>query len=342
MRTAISLLLSLALMAAWESTPLCAEEAAEADHFILYRIAGRTWTLKRTPKPGNEGGDESVTYLRYEVTAVWPERAETRQTLLDAGRGEPEGEGNMIPVAFDRDNVVFRDPAGMRKIRFEKVRVPAGTFECIRWRSDLDGGSDLWLSTEFPTLSVKYEDRFGTRELVDFTRVPGDPGYEEPDRRRRAKPGETSEEPDPARLFRKRGRSWLLRATSLRGRHRMRSISYMQYEVKRITDDGCELTITPLNDARQRNPDEEEQSVKIKFDEHLQDWFEPKQRARVDRVEKRLTAFGLFECTVYSYTDADERECFAWYAKEWPGLVVRATATGKDFEQLTELVEFKE
>lgn len=343
MRAAISLLLALAMIAAWDAIPAGADEAAaEDDHFILYRVAGRTWMLKRTPKPGNEGGDQLVTHLRYEVTAAWPDRAETVQTLLDAGRGETEGKGNTIPVAFDRDNLMFRDPVGMRKIRFEKLRVAAGTFDCIRWRGDLDGGSDLWLSTEFPTLIVKSEDRFGIRELIEFTRVPGDPGYQEPTRRRGRQGSDDDAEPDPARLFRKRGRSWLLRTTTARGRHGTRSVSHTEYSVKRLLEDGCELTITPLNESRQRDRNKEEQQHQIKFDEHLPDWFEPRQRARIDRVEKRLTAQGLFECNVYTYRDEHEREHFVWYAKEWPGLIVRATASGKEFEQLTELIEFKE
>jgi hypothetical protein len=345
MRALLRMLPAIAIILCATATWPVAEDAPVDDPYILYRVAGRTWTLKRTPKAGNEGGDTFVSYLRTEITAVWDNRAEAIQTILDAGRGEPEGGGTKLSIRFDPEQPMFADPIGMRRVRVERVRVPAGTFECIVWRSDVDGVAEVWRSTEFPTLVVKSDDRFGTRELVEFDRVPGDPGYEEPNRRRgQRRPARRadrdSDEPVQHRLFTQRGRSWVLKTTTFRGRHRTRSVTHQRYEVTRVTDVGCVLEITPLNHNLERQRDAEVERVEVKFDNDFHMWLEPRERSRIDRTERRLTSHGLFECTVYAYRDADSRECFAWYANEWPGLMIRRTATGAEFEQLVELVEF--
>ncbi len=342
MATAIRLVFALALVVTAAGYAGAKDDPVPADQFVLYRVAGRTWMLKRSPKPGQEGGDDQITYLRHEVAAVWDDRAEMRQAILDANKKESGGAATVVKVAFQADNLIFRDPVGFRKTKQERIKVPAGTFDCVRWDNEIDGGASLWRSVDYPTLVVKSDDRFGTRELIELDVVEGDPGYKAPKAKKKQKGAAADAEVTDTRLFGTKGRKWIVTTTTQRGKNRVRSFLVQQYEVTAADKDSCELEITDLTLTLEKLKGAKVEKVSISFADGLRDWLEPKQRSKLDRTEKRITIAGLLECNVYAYEDEDGRACTAWYAKAWPGLVVRLSVTGEDFEQLTELVQFDE
>lgn len=317
-----------------------ADKDAKPDPYVLYRVAGRTWMLKRTPKMGMDRGDTNTSFMKYEVTAVWENRAEFKQYLLDEGKKEGEGSATDVKINFKEDDLVFRDPAGHRKVRVEKIKVPAGTFDCVRWESSLDN-STLWRSVDYPSLIVKSDDNYGTRELIEFDYLEGDPNYKAPASKKKKKKAEPKEdELTDTRLLGSKGKKWILKTTTLRGKNRSKSFLVQQYEVTKADKEGCELEITELTLNLEKLKGAKVEKVSLNFAQDLRDWLEPKRRSRLDRSEKRITAAGLLECQVYTYEDEQERSCVAWYAKAWPGLLVRQTVKGEEFEQLTELVQF--
>ena len=347
MRKTITLLFAALLCVLFVAPPqsVSAKDAPEeADFFALFRVAGRKWTLKRTPKPGNEGGDTGVTYHQFEILSVWDDHAEMTQTSLDEGKKAAEGAKFVIKVEFKKDNLIFKDPIGFKEGKTEKVKTDAGTFECTVWSSlgREDGDAYIWRSNDFPGLIVKQDDRFGTRELESFSWVDGDPGYKSTKKRKKGDKNGATETVDPKRLFSTKGAQWIVRSDTKRGERGTRSIEVTQYEVKKTSDEQCELEVSKLTQLLQKMKGEDPQTLIIKFDSTFEDNLQPKERAREDRVERRITEVGLFTCTVYSFKDDDGRQGMAWYAQEWPGLVVRRVITGDDYEQITEIIKFEE
>ncbi len=320
--------------------PVQAKDDKAADPYLLYRVAGRTWLLKRTPKPGNEGGDTSVTYMRYEVANVYADRAEVREDTLDAGKKLPDDGGFVVKIDFKPDALAFKDPAGFTKKKVEKVKTDVGTFECIRWENNMDGLAILWKSTEFPGLTVKQDDRFGTRELVEFTRVEGDPGYVAPKSKKKKKAAPDAG--DVQRLFKDKGRYWILKTTTMQGTRGNKSFEVLRYEVTKVEAEQVTLEIRKLSLTLEELKGEAVQTLIIKLDDTFAEHLQPTGRSREDRVEKRITDCGMFECQVFTFTDEDGRSGQAWYTKEWPGLCVRKEITGDNYRRITEILQFSE
>jgi hypothetical protein len=327
-----------------DSSPVAAKEEkkAEKDSFRLYRIAGRKWMLHRIPNPGQEGGDDAHTYHSYEVTNVYEEHAEVGEGTLDAGKKANDGGEFVVKVNFKDDAPQLKDPPGYNKSKQEKVKTDAGTFDCILWVSlgREDGDSRIWRSIDFPGLVVKQSDRFGTRTLVEFTWVEGDPGYKAPAKKKKKKE-EKPDEIDPKRLFSSKGATWVHHIDTKRGERGTRSIEVLQYQVAKVSADGCELEVTKLTQLLEKIKGETPQKLEIKFDS-ISEHLEPKERSRLERTELRITDVGLFECNVYLYKDEEGREARAWYAKEWPGLVVRRVIEGENYSQVASIVKFEE
>lgn len=313
------------------------------DYFQLYRYAGRKWMLKRTPKPGNEGGDDAITYHQFEVLNVWDDRAEYVQTSLDEAK-RAQADGYEIKIDFDREGTVFKDPIGFKKQKREKVKTDAGTFDCIQWlaANTFDGDARIWRSIEFPGLVVKQDDRFGTRELVEFRWCPGESGYKgKADKKKKKKKDDEPEEIDSKRLFGGKGNLWVLKTETVKGERDLRSWDVTQYEITAASDSECTVEITKLTQLLQKVKGEDPIEQVIKFDDSFQDHLEPSGRAIKDRTEKRITEVGLFECTIYTYKDEEGREGRVWYANEWPGLIVRRVVKGEQYSAVTEIVKFE-
>ncbi|MCB9933991.1 MAG: hypothetical protein H6841_11285 [Planctomycetes bacterium] len=319
------------------------EKKAEKDSYRLYRIAGRVWILHRIPAPGQEGGDTTPTYHKYEVKNVYEDRADLAETTLDEAKKNSSDNEFVLKIEFKQDGPQFKDPPGYTKSKQEKVKTDAGTFDCILWVSlgREDGDSRIWRSIDFPGLIVKQSDRFGTRTLTEFTWVEGDPGYKAPGKKKKKK-DDDPEEIDPKRLYSSKGATWILRTDTERGERGTKSIDVTQYEITKVSEEGCEIEVTKLTQLLERMKGEDPQTLKIAFDDTYSANLEPKERSRVERTELRITDVGLFECTVYVYKDEEGREARAWYAREWPGLVVRRVVEGENFKQLSKIIKFEE
>ena len=316
------------------------EPKADVDTYVLFRVAGRKWMHKRTPKAAMGFENNKLNYQEYEVTSYSDDRAEVSQLSYDQTKQPSTGDPIKMKIEFSPDYFMFKDPLGYKKTKTEKIKTDGGTFECTMWTSagGADGASYMWRSNDFPGLIVKQDDAYGTTILVEFTWVDGDPGYKSTKKKRKG----DDEEIDPKRLYSNKGASWIHRADTKRGERGTRSIEITKYEVKKVSDEECELEITKLTQLLQKLKGEDEEVRIIKFDSSFEDNLKPIERSRVDRTEKRITEVGMFTCTVYTYKDADGHSATAWYANEWPGLLVRREVEGEDYHQLTEIIKFED
>ncbi len=332
---ALALLLSYA--------PACAEEPpkpADDPFFALFTTAGRVWVLKRVPKPGQEGGDTETTFHRFEIFAVHADHSEYGQANAVSATDTSSEDMLIVNIKFKKEDAAFRDPIGFQKGPKEKVKTAAGTFECIKWVGP--EGEGVWRSTEFPGLTVRSDDRFALRELISFDFIEGDPVAADPKvKPKKIKP--KKEDPDEHRLYTKKGRKWLYKVSTFSGPKdkRSRRFDIKQYEVTASNAEGATLEISRLSMLKEKIKGESPEVQQLKF-ENFADYTHPVERNKEDRTERRKCVAGLYNCTVYSFTDAEGRDGLAWYAKEWPGLMVRRTIKGTDYEQVTELTEFNE
>lgn len=325
--------------------PAAAQDAppkplSEDPRFVLFGVAGRSWMLKRVPYPGNEGGDVDTTYHKYEVFSVHQDYAEFGLASLAQPNQDSSNDMLVVKVKFKIDDNLFKDPVGFTKSKQEKLKVPAGTFDCIKWVNAENAA--IWRSTEFPGLLVKSDDRFGMRELIAFDFCEGDPivaeGKPKP---RKTKPAKVDE--DEHRLFKKKGRKWMVKTSTFTGPSdkRSRRFDMHQYEVTAVTNDGATVEVTRLTLMKEKIKGEVPQKWDVAF-ANFAEYQKPKETSREDRTERRKVVGGLFRCKVHTFQDAEGREGSAWYANEWPGLCVRRQVKGKDYEQLQELIELQE
>lgn len=315
-----------------------AKPAVEDPKFALFAVAGRSWMLKRVPYPGNEGGDIDTTYHKYEVFGVYPDYAEWGQCSLATPNADAGNDMLIVKVKFKADDNVFKDPIGFTKSKQEKLKTPAGTFDCIKFVSP--DNVSIWRSVDFPGLLVKSDDRFGMRELVSFDFVDGDPVVTEGKAKpKKVKPAKVDD--DEKRLFKKKGRKWLVKTSTFSGPKDKQSKRFdmKQYEVGAIKDDEVNVEITRLTLMKEKIKGEAAETWTVKL-ASIADYMKPQEASREDRTERRKVTGGVFTCKVYSFTDKDGREGHAWYANEWPGLCVRRHVKGDQYEQVSELVEF--
>lgn len=320
------------------------KKKVETDTFILYRVAGRIWQIKRTPKPGNEGGDTNTSYEKIEVMDVYEDEALIRSTSLGMDRKPTFSGGMDITIKFEKDNFNFGTPPAFNKQTKEKIKVPAGSFLCIRYISK-DGAMKMWKSTQFPGLMVKRDSRFGTTELESLLLVPGDPGFKakKKKRKKKNKKGEEPEEVDQFKLFKSKGTTWAHRTRISSGKNkRFHNTEVWQREIVKVSDEQAEVEVIRLTEVLKPMKGVDEITEIIKFDDNFEDLLKPARRATEERTEKRIVKAGYFECIVYSYKNEDGNAAKAWYAKEWPGLLVRKLVETDEKDTVVELVMFEE
>jgi hypothetical protein len=338
--TLLILLTALMALAGYAPAEAKDEPKEDADPYILFRIAGRKWLLKRTPKPGAIGNN-TVNYQQFEVINCHETKADVIQTPFDeAKQAQPDREVAMA-VEFKAENFMFKDPPGFKKGKVEDVKTDAGTFKCTVWASHggADGDSYQWRSNDFPGLVVKQDDQYSTRLLLEFDWVEGDPGYKA-DKKKKTKP--EPDKIDPKRLFSSKGAVWIHRTDITRGERGTKTIEVVQTEVKKVKDTECEIEITRLTQLLEKLKGEEPETRVIKFDDTFGENLKPVERATLDRTEKRITKVGLFECTVYKFKDEEGREGSAWYADNWPGLLLKREVKGENYKSVTEIIKFDE
>lgn len=315
--------------------------AADEGFFVLFKTAGRKWSLKRAPKPGNEGGDVDTSYHYFEIVGVHAEFAELGTSTLTQPGGDPYDSLGVGQVKFDKQDPAFGPGKGFTKTATEKIKCEAGTFDCTRWQ---DGtGATQWRSTEFPGLLVKWDDRFGTRTLHSFDWIDGDPGYKPPKTKAKGRPAKPDE--DPARLFKKRGRTWALKVNNYSGNinKRVKSYELAQHEVAKVNATEAELVVTRMSMTRTKIAGGETKKTIVLAD--IENLAKPSPTARPVRSEPRRVIDRVYTCKVYEFKDSEGRDVTEWYADEWPGLLVRRQVRGEPLSrmvQFCELYEFAE
>lgn len=310
--------------------------------FILFKTAGRKWSLKRVPKPGNEGGDVDTSYHYFEVFGVHDEYAELGTCTLTSPTADPYDDLGIGRVKFNKEESTFKPGKGFTKAGTEKIKCEAGTFECTRWQDAT--GATQWRSTAFPGLLVKWDDRFGTRELHQFDTFEGDPGYKGPKPKRKPRPEKADD--DPARLFKKKGRIWVMKVGNYSGEinKRRKSFELQQYEVAKLTDQEAVVEVRRMTLLKELIRGVEPTRTTMTLAD-AEDFGKPSPRAVADHTEPRRLLDRIVTCTVYKYKDDEKRDVTDWYANEWPGLLVRRQIKAEPLNrmvQFMEIIEFNE
>jgi hypothetical protein len=94
---------------------------AEADKYILFRTAGRTWMIKRTPKADKGFENNQLNYQEFEVTACHDDKAEVEQLSYDKSKQPLTNIPTKMKVEFSDDSFMFKDPIGYKKTKEEKI-----------------------------------------------------------------------------------------------------------------------------------------------------------------------------------------------------------------------------
>jgi hypothetical protein len=113
------------------------------------------------------------------------------------------------------------------------------------------------------------------------------------------------------------------------------------YEVGATKDEIANVEVTRVTLTKEKIKGEAPETWEVKF-ANFADYLKPTETCRENRTERRKVGGGVFTCRVYTFTDDKGREGFAWYANEWPGLCVRRQIKDKEYEQVSEVVEFND
>ncbi|MBX3473632.1 MAG: hypothetical protein KF754_04555 [Planctomycetes bacterium] len=193
---------------ATEIRKLTSFQSTETDPWLLYRMVGRSWTLKTTATmPGQDpivsGTRQTVTALEANATTITLEVLDSELKPM-AGAEPMETRIELVSQA--------KKPAAMieeGESAVETLRTGAGEFEC---RKSKLGASTVWMSTVWPTLLVKSQSANLVSELASF-----DLGH------------------DASRLYRKAGNSFTQRITTTMGA--MTFTSYTRQHVLKVEDE---------------------------------------------------------------------------------------------------------
>jgi hypothetical protein len=134
------------------------EKEDKVDPLKAYRTKGNTWTHKHTSKYGSM--EESINYVRYEVTEVTDTKATVKQSNLD--RDEKEVSNNTFDVTLKVDEAknppkedVKDTPKDEAKISEEKITVGAGEFTCVKRETESSGTKSTTWTDKATQLLVK-------------------------------------------------------------------------------------------------------------------------------------------------------------------------------------------
>lgn len=331
----IILVCALVLMASIDVSAQKAPHIDDGAYFSLYKTAGRSWSWKRTPKAGQEGGDMDIYIAHTEVKNVYGDYAELETRNLDKnGRPMKNSPPQTVKIKFDRDSAVFKT-IGFNKVKDEWVKVKAGKFFC-RKLVDGDGGAFVWRSLKYHGLMVKSDDRFGSRELITFEEFDDDPEYVPPGKKPNAK---DNKKPEVHNLFDDKI-EWTVRVTNTPTKGAA-TIHHLHYEFASLDDEKAVIEVSKLTQHRKKIRGEEPTKIEILMSE-IEDWYEPRARAVEDRVERRQVEGGVFNCKVWHYTDDQGNKVQSWFSQEWRGLEIRRVVTKENSIVEYELVELED
>lgn len=143
---------------------------ANKEAFALYTKKGRSWTHKSVAKAG---GQEIVSYVKYEVVDSSDTAAKLKTTPLDASKNPYPGvDGTVVDIPFVTG--AGQMPSGGHsapgvKTYDETITVAGGTFECLVTEAEYGGmKSKTWMAKKYMGLVVKMESDAASMELVEF------------------------------------------------------------------------------------------------------------------------------------------------------------------------------
>lgn len=286
-----------------EVRTLTAFQAAEVDPWLLYRVVGRSWTVRTTVTV--PGADPMVSGYMQTVTALEADSATVSMQMLDqdlkplAGIEPTESRMELrsaAPAEGAPKPEVAAQPAPTTR---EKLKTPAGEFDCQRTEY---GASKIWMATTWPSLPVRIEAQNMVSELVAF-----DLGH------------------DHGRFYRKAGNSWTLRSTTEAGA--MRSVSLSRTSVLASADGTATLQMTSL-DANGR------EIARNEFKSKILEATSPLLPYAGQQEELVNTPAGNFPAVVQELRPGHR----VW---TWHGIVVRQEMKTDDISLLVELTELK-
>jgi hypothetical protein len=308
--------------------PLLAEDA---DTFLLYRVGGRTWTMKSTPGAAGDQNN-SIQFMRYEVLEVHADYAMYSRLRLDQNKKPPKGvTASVARVEFKADLPPFKAAEGMTAVAAETLKVGGQSFECEVYTVTVGSAtpSKYWYSKLYPGLLVREQAMNGTDELVEFDAFKED--LPPPAPKKGAKPPKEEAPPSGTYLPKK---PWIMALRSTTG------TSYKRYELVKGEAEQAELKVTALDETKKAAKGAKGETLIAKFGEAASPIYTGGDGVE-DRVEKRKTVAGVIECKVYR-AKIDRKDAHVWVAMKYPGLVVRTAIGENGKDGGSELVEFKE
>jgi hypothetical protein len=146
------------------------------------------------------------------------------------------------------------------------------------------------------------------------------------------------ENADTFRLYNVGGRTWTIKSMPGTAGDQNNSIQFMRYEVLEVYDDHCVYSRLRLDQNRKTAKGVEPSIARLDFKVDRPPFKAPE---GVPETETLKVAGLSFECDVYTITVGNATPSKYWYAKRYPGLVVREQAmNGTD--ELVEFDAFKE
>lgn len=312
---------------------LCAQDAA--DTFLLYRVAGRTWTIKSVPGAASDQNN-AIQFMRYEVLEVYDDHAMYSRLRLDQNKKPPKGvEPSVARIEFKADRPPFKAPDGVTATATETVKVAGQSFECDVYTITVGNAtpSKYWYSKLYPGLVVRETAMNGTDELVEFDAFKEDAPPPPPKKGAKPPKDPPKEEAPPAGTYLPK-KPWIMAVRTAAG------TSYKRYEVVKGEAEQAELKVTALDETRKAAKGAKGETLVAKFGEASSPLYTGGDGVQ-DRVEKRKTPAGVLECKVYR-AKLDGKDAQIWVAVKYPGLVVRISIGENGKEGGSELCEFKE
>ncbi|CAG1769214.1 hypothetical protein BAC2_00137 [uncultured bacterium] len=324
----------LLLLAMFCAGALCAEETP--DTFLLYRVGGRTWTIKSMPGAAGDQNN-SIQFMRYEVLEVHEDHAMYSRLRLDQNKKPPKGvEPSIGRMEFKADRPPFKAPDGAVAGVAETLKVAGQSFECDVYTITVGNAtpSKYWYSKRYPGLLVREEAMNGTDELVEFDAFKEDePPKKEAGRGKKPPKEAPKEEAPPSGTYLPK-KPWIMAVRSSAG------TTYKRFEVVKGEAEQAELKVTALDENKKAAKGAKGETLVAKFGEAASPIYTGGDGVE-DRVEKRKTPAGVMECRVYR-AKIDGKDAHIWVAVKYPGLVVRTAIGENGKEGGSELCEFKE
>ncbi len=144
-------------------------------------------------------------------------------------------------------------------------------------------------------------------------------------------------------LYKKEGRSWMLKSTSKTG-DMDPQVSFMKYEIVSVADDHAMQKLTMLDAEKKPNEYVPASETKIEF--KTAETGETGDAPKVEQKEESIEVAGKKWDAIVTETEASGMKTKSWTSKEFPGLLLKSETTGETggmkMNSTMELVEWNE